>query len=359
MRALQQALLVTCASALVMQQMGSGLDNRIFVHVTAMFGKQQPYEANGKVVLANPVEMCEKSDQDYTGQIVVVLRGNCSFISKAYFAQAKGAIAVVVANNVTGQDPVRMGASEEDRQHFAIHVPAVFVADYVYQAVHDLPGGWEGQVNAKGDLASETLLGNPLKTAGILLLLLPLLWCAMAAVYLALKIFFARRAYYVRHQRAAEMPLVPFRRFREENEASRVVEMAFGGPAVINDACAICLDEFEASESVKLLPCSHGFHACCLDPWLERSDLCPICKASILEVPAARTSPSPPTSYIPPSTPPPAATETYSSVPSSDPPIPTFTPSPLPLVALARPVQDITHIVQLHLDSTPVSIHSS
>lgn len=51
-----------------------------------------------------------------------------------------------------------------------------------------------------------------------------------------------------------------------------------------NDACTICLDDFVIGTDIKVLPCRHGFHPDCIDPWLaQKSDLCPVCKASILE----------------------------------------------------------------------------
>jgi len=42
-----------------------------------------------------------------------------------------------------------------------------------------------------------------------------------------------------------------------------------------NDSCAICLDDFINNEKIKLLPCGHGFHSQCIDPWLKlTSELC-------------------------------------------------------------------------------------
>ena len=45
------------------------------------------------------------------------------------------------------------------------------------------------------------------------------------------------------------------------------------------DCCAICLDDFEAGNMLRVLPCNHAFHASCVGKWLsERSAVCPLCK---------------------------------------------------------------------------------
>ena len=53
-----------------------------------------------------------------------------------------------------------------------------------------------------------------------------------------------------------------------------------------NETCAICVDEFEAGEDVRVLPnCGHIFHPDCIDEWLSKhSSLCPLCKANLRQV---------------------------------------------------------------------------
>ncbi|XP_020570831.1 RING-H2 finger protein ATL74-like [Phalaenopsis equestris] len=47
------------------------------------------------------------------------------------------------------------------------------------------------------------------------------------------------------------------------------------------NCCAVCLESFEFGDRCRLLPaCHHSFHARCVDCWLVRSSICPICRCS-------------------------------------------------------------------------------
>jgi len=48
---------------------------------------------------------------------------------------------------------------------------------------------------------------------------------------------------------------------------------------IINDTCAICIEDFSDGEEIRKLPCHHEFHYECIDPWLtQKSSTCPLCK---------------------------------------------------------------------------------
>ena len=47
------------------------------------------------------------------------------------------------------------------------------------------------------------------------------------------------------------------------------------------DECSICLGKFVEDETLKLLPCTHKFHKECVETWLSRSGMCPVCKYRI------------------------------------------------------------------------------
>ncbi|CAH8838971.1 unnamed protein product [Trichobilharzia szidati] len=45
------------------------------------------------------------------------------------------------------------------------------------------------------------------------------------------------------------------------------------------DRCMICLDDYEESQQIRQMRCSHEFHADCVDKWLKTKRTCPLCRA--------------------------------------------------------------------------------
>lgn len=46
-------------------------------------------------------------------------------------------------------------------------------------------------------------------------------------------------------------------------------------------SCAVCLSEFEWGDMMRQLPCGHNFHRACIDKWLKRNKVCPLCLQDI------------------------------------------------------------------------------
>eukprot|EP00928_Gymnodinium_smaydae_P093275 TRINITY_DN77360_c0_g1_i1.p1 TRINITY_DN77360_c0_g1~~TRINITY_DN77360_c0_g1_i1.p1 ORF type:complete len:353 (+),score=61.12 TRINITY_DN77360_c0_g1_i1:65-1123(+) len=49
-----------------------------------------------------------------------------------------------------------------------------------------------------------------------------------------------------------------------------------------NDACAVCLADFDVGDRIRTLPCQHAFHKDCIDAWLRSRIVCPVCRQAIM-----------------------------------------------------------------------------
>ncbi|XP_072520567.1 RING finger protein 215 isoform X1 [Salminus brasiliensis] len=47
------------------------------------------------------------------------------------------------------------------------------------------------------------------------------------------------------------------------------------------DSCAVCLEQYNNNQCLRVLPCLHEFHRDCVDPWLLLQQTCPLCKRSV------------------------------------------------------------------------------
>jgi len=58
-------------------------------------------------------------------------------------------------------------------------------------------------------------------------------------------------------------------------------------------SCAVCLSDFERSDTLRRLPCNHSFHMGCVDKWLKQNKVCPLCVQDVEILSAEKKSPGP------------------------------------------------------------------
>jgi len=49
----------------------------------------------------------------------------------------------------------------------------------------------------------------------------------------------------------------------------------------LNESCSFCIEEFENSDMVILLPCNHVYHPRVIRAWLNTSQNCPLCRKRV------------------------------------------------------------------------------
>ncbi|KAH9611585.1 hypothetical protein KSS87_023236 [Heliosperma pusillum] len=98
------------------------------------------------------------------------------------------------------------------------------------------------------------------------------------------------------------LPTYKFKVKNDENGSTEQRNSAEGGIVAIGtekervisaeDAvCCICLARYMEDDEMRELPCTHFFHAECVDRWLKINATCPLCKFEILEREETPSSP--------------------------------------------------------------------
>ncbi|XP_023737146.1 probable E3 ubiquitin-protein ligase HIP1 isoform X1 [Lactuca sativa] len=77
-----------------------------------------------------------------------------------------------------------------------------------------------------------------------------------------------------------------------EEELSKCLKISIYEPLQIKESrtkiswcldeskCSICQEEFIAGDEIGRMGCNHGYHAVCVNQWLQLKNWCPVCKAS-------------------------------------------------------------------------------
>jgi len=256
----------------------------------ALFGLRVKHDGvSGDLKVAEPLRACSPlKNPEYTEPWVALIQRSppseeCSFIMKAKHAEEAGAVAAIVFDYVEGM-LLPMAKKREDPD---VLIPTVFISlssGEMLQTIMDDPRTMELQV---------TLLPSDLAASWPSLLASGFI--ALVALTIVLSTFF-----FLRRRRVSAWTALatgglpghssePEPRLLTENEVQRLQTHTFVAAASHENAtaetCAICLDDYEEGEKLRVLECRHSFHPACIDPWLtEKRACCPVCKHAVLAI---------------------------------------------------------------------------
>ncbi|XP_040846155.1 E3 ubiquitin-protein ligase ZNRF4 [Ochotona curzoniae] len=253
----------------VLDANGSSVD---FAHLPALFGAPlAPEGLRGYLTEAKPANACQPIEgppltNSSLGAIVLIRRYDCTFDLKVLHAQRAGYEAAIV-HNVQSDELVRMGhVYEQVRRQIAI--PSVFVGEAASQDLRTLLRcDKSAHVVLLPDYpACPDLDCHPVLAAS---------WLLGRALALGLGacLVLRRLSFWFWSWWSPEPSGRP-RRFRRAQVRTFTRR---------NDLCAICLDDYQEGDQLKILACSHAYHCKCIDPWFARTARrsCPVCKQSV------------------------------------------------------------------------------
>lgn len=243
-----------------------------FADLPALFGVPlAPEGVRGYLMEAKPANACHpiegpRPGNGSLGAIVLIRRYDCTFDLKVLHAQRAGFEAAIV-HNVRSDELVRMAHVYEDLRR-QIAIPSVFVGEAASQDLRVIVRCDKGahvvllpdyppcpDLDCHPVLAVSWVLGRALALLASVFLVLRPLWGWLWA----------------RWSRGPEVKPRAGQKAQVRTFTRR------------NDLCAICLDEYEEGDQLKILPCSHTYHCKCIDPWFSQAARrsCPVCKQSV------------------------------------------------------------------------------
>nr|XP_057928726.1 E3 ubiquitin-protein ligase RNF13 [Doryrhamphus excisus] len=238
-----------------------------FDDLPSRFGYRLPSDGlKGFLIGAHPANACEPIQppprDNLTGAFIVLIkRFDCNFDIKVLNAQKAGYKAAIV-HNVDSDDLISMGSNDVDVLK-QIDIPSVFVSEGTANTLKE-----EYLYDKGGRVILMPDFSLPLEYYLIPFLIIVGICLILIVVFMVTKFVQDRHRARRSRLRKEQLKKLPIHKYKKGD---------------VYDVCAICLDEYEEGDKLRVLPCSHAYHSKCVDPWLTKTKkTCPVCKQKVV-----------------------------------------------------------------------------
>ncbi|KAK8716811.1 hypothetical protein V6N13_044108 [Hibiscus sabdariffa] len=218
----------------------------------------------GALEVADPLDACSPlrnesgSNKSDPVKLALIIRGNCSFEEKIRNAQIGGFSAAIVYDDKYSSSLVYMMVNPK-----GINVLAVFISKSAGDFLKDHARGEKG----------ECCIYPPLNGKAWTVFAICFLSLVVIAAFLVIAFIAPRSLSNWRRRnlvKTVDTKLV---------EALPRVVFSSDRSSTTAETCAICLEDYNDGELLKVLPCQHDFHSSCVESWLTKwGTFCPVCK---------------------------------------------------------------------------------
>ncbi|KAM6474589.1 E3 ubiquitin-protein ligase RNF130 isoform 2-T2 [Liasis olivaceus] len=206
--------------------------------------------------------------------IALLQRGNCTFKQKILRAASHNASAVVIYNNVSGEEPVTM-THQGTGDIVTVMITEMKVKEILNYLEKNMSVLIAIAVGTR--YPSKNVNRSSLVFVSVSFIVLMIISSAWLIFYFIQKIrYTSARDRNQRRLGDAAKKAVGKLTARTVKKGDKETDPDF-------DHCAVCIESYKQNDVVRILPCKHVFHKTCVDPWLSEHCTCPMCKLNILK----------------------------------------------------------------------------